>query len=123
MAASVHYQIENVTKQFPMRKGTLQALDPVSLEIYQNEFVAILGTSGCGKSTLLRMLAGLDTPTGGEIIIKDRPVLGPGPDRGMVFQSYTLFPWMTVEQNIRYGLKEKKLPKEEIGRASCRERV
>ena len=113
MAASVHYQIENVTKQFPMRKGTLQALDPVSLEIYQNEFVAILGTSGCGKSTLLRMLAGFTAPTTGQILSHGVPITGPGKDRGMVFQSYTLFPWMTVEQNIRYGLKEKKLPKEE----------
>ena len=103
----------HVEKVFHTKKADVTALKDCSLEVLENEFVCIVGTSGCGKSTLLRMLAGLDTPTGGEIIIKDRPVLGPGPDRGMVFQSYTLFPWMTVEQNIRYGLKEKKLPKEE----------
>ncbi len=111
MAASVHYQIENVTKQFPMRKGTLQALDPVSLEIYQNEFVAILGTSGCGKSTLLRMLAGFTAPTTGQILSHGVPITGPGKDRGMVFQSYTLFPWMTVQKNVEYGLKQQKMEK------------
>ena len=82
----------HVEKVFHTKKADVTALKDCSLEVLENEFVCIVGTSGCGKSTLLRMLAGLDTPTGGEIIIKDRPVLGPGPDRGMVFQSYTLFP-------------------------------
>lgn len=103
---------DHVEKVYHTKKTDIKAIDDCNIEVLENEFVCIVGTSGCGKSTLLRMLAGLDFPTGGEIIIKDRPVMGPGPDRGMVFQSYTLFPWMTVEQNIRYGLKEKKLPSE-----------
>lgn len=77
------------------------------------DFVCIVGPSGCGKSTLLRMLAGLDFPSAGNIIVNDRKVTGPGPDRGMVFQTYTLFPWMNVEDNIKFGLKIKKLPKAE----------
>ena len=76
--------------------------------------------SGCGKSTLLRMLAGLDFPTKGEIVVNDTPVTGPGPDRGMVFQSYTLFPWMNVEDNIKFGLRIKKLPKDEQQRIADR---
>lgn len=100
----------HIDKVYHTKKADVTAIDDCHIEVLENEFVCIVGTSGCGKSTLLRMLAGLDFPTGGDIIIRDRPVTGPGPDRGMVFQSYTLFPWMTVEQNIRYGLKEKKLP-------------
>lgn len=106
MAAAVHYQIEKITKCFQIRKKRVQALDEISLSIRQNEFVAILGTSGCGKSTLLRMLAGFTAPTTGRILSKGRPIAGPGPDRGMVFQAYTLFPWLTVRKNVEYGLKQ-----------------
>jgi ABC-type nitrate/sulfonate/bicarbonate transport system ATPase subunit len=88
-------------------------LQPTSLSVAPGEFVAILGPSGCGKSTLLRIVAGLDTPTAGTVSLDGRPVTGPGPDRGMVFQSYTLFPWLTVERNIRYGLEERGLPEAE----------
>ena len=84
----------------------------LQIDIQDNDFVCIVGPSGCGKSTLLRMLAGLDFPTAGKIIVNDRTVTGPGPDRGMVFQTYTLFPWMTVENNIKFGLKIKKMPKD-----------
>ena len=89
-----------------------------NLQILENEFVSIVGPSGCGKSTLLRMLAGLDFPTGGAIVIDDRSVTGPGKDRGMVFQTYTLFPWKTVEKNIRFGLQLNKVPKEEQNRVT-----
>ncbi len=104
--------IENVSRTF---KGTggradVLALQPTSLSIANNEFVTILGPSGCGKSTLLRMVAGLDRPSTGTIRLDDRRITGPGPDRGMVFQSYTLFPWLTVAQNIAFGLREKNMP-------------
>ena len=101
--------IENVSRVFPaMRGGTpTRALEPTSLAVADNDFVTILGPSGCGKSTLLRMIAGLDTPTTGAILLDGKPITGPGPDRGMVFQSYTLFPWLTVSDNISFGLRER----------------
>ncbi|ODV41164.1 sulfonate ABC transporter ATP-binding protein [Cupriavidus sp. UYMMa02A] len=87
--------------------GQTQALLPVDFEVRDNDFVTILGPSGCGKSTLLRIVAGLDTPTAGTVLLDGQPVSGPGADRGMVFQSYTLFPWLTIEQNVRFGLRER----------------
>jgi ABC-type nitrate/sulfonate/bicarbonate transport system ATPase subunit len=89
------------------------ALQPASLDVATNDFITILGPSGCGKSTLLRIVAGLDTPTTGEVLLDGQPVTGPGADRGMVFQSYTLFPWLTVRQNICFGLREKGMPANE----------
>jgi NitT/TauT family transport system ATP-binding protein/sulfonate transport system ATP-binding protein len=86
------------------------ALQPVSLHVADNDFITILGPSGCGKSTLLRIVAGLDVPTAGRVLLDGSPVAGPGRDRGMVFQSYTLFPWLTVEENIRFGLREQGMP-------------
>ncbi|MDR3146670.1 MAG: ABC transporter ATP-binding protein [Treponema sp.] len=86
----------------------------INIEILQNEFVGIVGPSGCGKSTLLRMLAGLDEPTEGVVQLNDKVLRGPGPDLGMVFQGYTLFPWMTVEKNIAFGLVIKKLPRDRV---------
>jgi len=105
-------RIRGVTRTFPGqgRTGPTLALQPTDVTVAPGEFVAILGPSGCGKSTLLRIVAGLDRPTGGSVTLNGRPVTGPGPDRGMVFQSYTLFPWLTVEQNIRFGLRERGLP-------------
>lgn len=111
--ATTNIIAENITKIYKTKKKDVLAMENCHVEVLENEFVSIVGTSGCGKSTLLRMLAGLDFPTYGEIIIKDREVKGPGVDRGMVFQGYTLFPWMSVEDNIRYGLKQKKMPKVE----------
>jgi NitT/TauT family transport system ATP-binding protein len=87
--------------------GSTQALLPVDFTVRENDFVTILGPSGCGKSTLLRIAAGLDQPTSGRVLLDGEPVEGPGADRGMVFQSYTLFPWLSVEQNIRFGLRER----------------
>ncbi|MDO4556445.1 MAG: ATP-binding cassette domain-containing protein, partial [Lachnospiraceae bacterium] len=95
----------NVSKIYKGRKSTTTAMENCNLEVLNNEFVCIVGPSGCGKSTLLRMLAGLDFPTSGEILVNDTPVKGPGADRGMVFQTYTLFPWLTVEENIAFGFK------------------
>ncbi|WP_280188747.1 ABC transporter ATP-binding protein [Delftia sp. PS-11] len=100
--------IQGVSRTFTSHKGTsTQALLPVDFEVRENDFVTILGPSGCGKSTMLRIAAGLDFPTTGQVLLDGRAVDGPGADRGMVFQSYTLFPWLTVEQNIRFGLREK----------------
>jgi ABC-type nitrate/sulfonate/bicarbonate transport system ATPase subunit len=101
--------IDGVGRTFPGVRGGAPtvALQPVSLSVRDNDFIAILGPSGCGKSTLLRIVAGLDTPTTGRVVLDGAPVVGPGVDRGMVFQSYTLFPWLTVRQNICFGLREK----------------
>ena len=103
--------IQGVSRTFTSAKGVAtQALLPVDFEVRENDFVTILGPSGCGKSTLLRIVAGLDSPTSGRVLLDGRPVEGPGADRGMVFQSYTLFPWLTIEQNIRFGLRERGMP-------------
>jgi NitT/TauT family transport system ATP-binding protein len=104
--------IENVSRVFPAVRGgaPTRALEPTHLTVGDNDFVTILGPSGCGKSTLLRLVAGLDTPTTGRILLDGKPVTAPGPDRGMVFQSYTLFPWLTVAENIGFGLREKGVP-------------
>ena len=88
--------IRGVTRVFPPASASgssTRALEPIDLEIAHNDFVTILGPSGCGKSTLLRIVAGLDRPTAGEVLLDGAHVTGPGPERGMVFQSYTLFPW------------------------------
>ena len=103
--------IQAVSRTFEGHKGQrTQALLPVDFEVRDNDFVTILGPSGCGKSTMLRIVAGLDHPTSGRVLLGGRPVEGPGADRGMVFQSYTLFPWLTIEQNIRFGLRERGMP-------------
>jgi ABC-type nitrate/sulfonate/bicarbonate transport system ATPase subunit len=108
-------RIETVSRVFPSRNGgpATRALEPTDLSIRTNEFITILGPSGCGKSTLLRIVAGLDQPTTGRVLLDGRAVSGPGPDRGMVFQSYTLFPWLTVSENIAFGLREKGMPEPE----------
>ncbi|RWA52040.1 sulfonate ABC transporter ATP-binding protein [Cupriavidus sp. UYMSc13B] len=100
--------IQQVSRTFSNpRGGQTLALQPVDFEVRDNDFVTILGPSGCGKSTLLRIVAGLDTPTSGRVLLDGQPVSAPGADRGMVFQSYTLFPWLTIEQNVRFGLRER----------------
>ena len=101
--------IRGVAKSFGasrVSKGTL-ALQATDLDVAQNDFVTILGPSGCGKSTLLRIVAGLEQQSSGDVILDGKPINGAGPDRGMVFQSYTLFPWLSVKQNICFGLREK----------------
>lgn len=104
---------KGVTKIYKGKKQDTLAIDHVDFDILENEFVCIVGPSGCGKSTLLKMIGGLDDITDGKIILDNRELNGPGADRGMVFQSYSLFPWMSVEENIRFGLKLKKMPKDE----------
>ncbi|MBI5274890.1 MAG: ABC transporter ATP-binding protein [Burkholderiales bacterium] len=100
-------QITRVSKTFP---GGTVALQETDLAVEENDFITILGPSGCGKSTLLRSVAGLESPSTGRIELDGKLVSGPGADRGMVFQSYTLFPWLTVLQNVCFGLREKGLP-------------
>src|SRR5205809_7028698 len=104
--------ISAVSRTFPGGRGHAPtvALEPTTLTVADNDFIAILGPSGCGKSTLLRIVAGLDAPTAGRVLLDGEPVSGPGPDRGMVFQSYTLFPWLDVKDNICFGLREKGMP-------------
>jgi ABC-type nitrate/sulfonate/bicarbonate transport system ATPase subunit len=101
--------IDGVARTFPgIGDGPpTEALVPTSLTVVDNDFITILGPSGCGKSTLLRIVAGLDTPTRGRVLLDGDPVTGPGVDRGMVFQSYTLFPWLTIRQNVCFGLRER----------------
>ena len=112
MKVKVH--ISNVDKIYKGTSRDVHALDNVSLDIYENEFVCVIGSSGCGKSTMLNILAGLDTPTSGKIQIDGQDISGTGIDRGVVFQQYALFPWLTVGQNVAFGLEMQKLPKEEI---------
>jgi ABC-type nitrate/sulfonate/bicarbonate transport system ATPase subunit len=106
-------EIMGVTKTFVSKKRTVQALEEINLHIRSKEFVALLGTSGCGKSTLLRIIGGLEQATSGKVLFKQKEITGPGADRGMVFQSYTLFPWLTVSENIEFGLKQKGMNKKE----------
>ncbi|GAP94786.1 ABC transporter ATP-binding protein [Leptolyngbya sp. NIES-2104] len=106
-------QISNLNKQFQTKNGTLVVLKDIDMDIEQGEFVCAVGASGSGKSTLLRQIAGLDMPTTGEVRIEGRRITGPGPDRGMVFQHYTLYPWMSVQENTEFGLKLQGVPKKE----------
>ncbi len=104
--------IDSVSRTFPGAQAGAPtvALERTNLSVEENDFICILGPSGCGKSTLLRIVAGLDVPTNGRVLLDGRQVTRPGPDRGMVFQSYTLFPWLNVRQNICFGLREKSMP-------------
>jgi NitT/TauT family transport system ATP-binding protein/sulfonate transport system ATP-binding protein len=106
--------IRGVTKRFAVGDDEVEALAPVDLAIASGEFVCMIGASGCGKSTLLRIIAGFEEPTTGLVSIDGKPVTGPGSDRGMVFQDYALFPWMTVRQNISFGPRQRHLAREEI---------
>ncbi|MEV0995935.1 ABC transporter ATP-binding protein [Nonomuraea sp. NPDC050202] len=110
----------DVVKTYPMKDDTFTALDHVSLDIADREFVTVVGPSGCGKSTLMSMAAGLVEPTSGEVLVDGSPVDGPGPDRGVIFQQYALFPWLTVRKNVEFGLKLKGLPAEERRRRAQR---
>jgi NitT/TauT family transport system ATP-binding protein len=113
-------EIADVGRVFAGRHGRAAtvALEPVSVAVEDNDFLALLGPSGCGKSTLLRIVAGLDRPTSGQVRLDGRVVSAPGPDRGMVFQSYTLFPWLTVRENIAFGLRERGVPAAERNRVA-----
>lgn len=97
--------LKNVSRTFISKGNTINALEKVNLEVKDKEFICILGPSGCGKTTLLRIIAGLDKPTAGDVLLDDIRVDKPGQDRGMVFQDYSLFPWRTVIDNIVFGLE------------------
>ncbi len=101
--------VRGVSRRFRSSQGETLALEATDLEVAENDFITILGPSGCGKSTLLRIVAGLDAPTTGEVLLDGQRISGPGADRGMVFQSYTLFPWLTVLDNVCFGLRERGL--------------
>jgi NitT/TauT family transport system ATP-binding protein len=106
--------IEDVMHEYrPPRGRPVLALDRLSLEVHEREFIALLGPSGCGKSTLLYLLGGFMQLQYGQILVNGKPVTGPGPDRGIVFQHFALFPWKSVRDNVLYGLEKQRLPKEE----------
>jgi NitT/TauT family transport system ATP-binding protein len=97
--------IRDLKKTFGANGSTHTVFDRITLNIHRREFICAVGPSGCGKSTLARIVAGLDEATGGEVLLDGKAVAGPGPDRGMVFQGYTLFPWLTVKRNVMFGLQ------------------
>ena len=103
------------------RQEEVIALDGIDLEIGDNEFLTVLGPSGCGKTTLLNIVASFETATGGEVRVDGEPVRKPGPDRGVVFQEYALFPWLTVQQNVEFGLRERRTPRSERKERVCRQ--
>lgn len=95
--------VGGVGRVFESAEGPITALRNIEFEVHNRELISVIGPSGCGKSTLIRIVAGLESCTSGAVLIDGKPVTGPGPDRGMVFQSYTLFPWLTVKQNVMFG--------------------
>lgn len=105
--------LRQVSKSFSLPSGPLQVLDGIDLDVRPGEFVCIVGASGCGKSTLLRLVAGLDTDFGGTIRYGDAPIVGPDLSRGLVFQEHRLFPWLTVEDNIRVAFGATRVPRRE----------
>ena len=109
----VKVKIDHVEKIYDGRKGKMVALNGVDLDIMENEFICVVGPSGCGKSTLLNIIAGLLEPTSGAVYVDDKKVEGTGTERGVVFQQYALFPWLTVMKNVMFGLKLKGMSDEE----------
>ncbi|HMK79812.1 MAG TPA: ABC transporter ATP-binding protein [Xanthobacteraceae bacterium] len=113
VATSPILAARHVSKTFATGKGQLLAVDDLSLEINEGEFICLLGASGCGKSTILNMFAGFTQPTAGEVLLRGRPIVAIEPRCGMIFQSYALFPWKTVRANVEFGLRMKGLPRAE----------
>ncbi len=107
----MYMQINNLCKSFPTKGGELIVLNDINMAIAQGEYICAVGASGSGKSTLLRQIAGLDRPTSGEVRIDGKLITAPGHDRGMIFQHYTLYPWMSVLENAEFGLKLLGVPK------------
>ena len=106
-------EVRHVSKLFNVDSRQMEALRDINLEIKEGEFICFIGPSGCGKTTLLRIIAGLEKPTTGQVLLDGQEIKGPGPERGMVFQEYSLFPWKTVIDNIGFGLELKRVPKVE----------
>ena len=106
--------LRHVGKVYELNDQRIEALRDANLVVQKGEFVCLIGASGCGKSTLLRIVAGFEPPSSGEALMWDKPVSGPAPDRGMVFQDYGLFPWLSVRQNIGFGPASRGLPKAEV---------
>ena len=104
-AREVILKVDRLSKTFAAKARPTLALDQIKFETHRREFLCIVGPSGCGKSTLIRILAGLEEKTSGDVLLLGKPVNGPGRDRGMVFQGYTLFPWLTVRKNVMFGLE------------------
>ncbi len=109
-------EVKDLNKIYKTAKGEVVALKNVNFKTYRREFVCVIGPSGCGKSTLIRILAGLESHTSGDVLLDNKPVTGPGRDRGMVFQGYTLFPWRTVKKNVMFGLEMNGITGEEAVR-------
>ena len=110
----MHLSVDSVSKSFGDSKTRKLVLDNVSFTISSGEFVALVGSSGSGKSTMMRLVAGLDRPSAGTITVDGVPVKGPGSDRGMVFQKYSLYPWLTAAQNVAFGMSLQGLPRREV---------
>ncbi|MBG9387555.1 ABC transporter ATP-binding protein [Caenimonas sp. DR4.4] len=104
-AQPVRIRFDQVSVDFPTDHGPMRVLDKVSFDIRQGEFVSIIGPSGCGKTTMMNIVGGFVQPTQGQVLLDGKPVSAPGPDRGVIFQEYGVFPWLTVRQNIEFGLK------------------
>ena len=106
--------IKGVGKTYILNDARIEALRDANLTVRKGEFVCLIGASGCGKSTLLRIVAGFEEPSSGQALMWDKPIIGPAPDRGMVFQDYGLFPWLTVRENIGFGPKSRGRPSSEV---------
>jgi NitT/TauT family transport system ATP-binding protein len=107
-ASGIHRaRFDNVSLEFSTPKGRLRVVDDISYDINDGDFIAVIGPSGCGKTTMMSMLAGFQRPTSGRVLFDGHPVTGPGPERGVIFQEYGVFPWLTVKDNIAFGLKLK----------------
>ena len=106
--------LRHVGKVYELNDQRIEALSDANLVVHKGEFVCLIGASGCGKSTLLRIVAGFEPPSAGEALMWDKPIAGPAPDRGMVFQDYGLFPWLSVRQNIGFGPASRGVPKPEL---------
>ena len=115
-AAGLAVAANRITKQY--LNGSFTAIQDVAMNIYEGEVVAFIGPSGCGKTTMLRLISGLERPTRGRLETFGNPISGPGPDRGMIFQAYTSFPWLTARKNIEYGMKVIGVPKDERERTA-----
>ena len=107
----IKLQVHQLSKEFHSPKGKVNALRELNFQIHRREFITVIGPSGCGKTTLIRILAGLDFPSSGQVMLDGKSMKGPSAERGMVFQDYTLFPWLSVKKNVMFGLEVKGMGK------------